>query len=308
VTRGGAFFYKRDVPDVQIHLMTVTPVSGALKASRVLSNSMSPDWSPDGRFLAYSEVHGGLVKIETLATGATRTLWTGLPGVLMTLKWFPDLTALAVQGIGPDDTWASLGLRRVDLASGSLSEILLGRNWAEFGANPTFSADGRVLMYKAFDPARKVSTLTGLNLETQGKKILLEQRLSAFAVLPRTGQIAVALYDPDGPASLGLLDPSSHDVRVIYRTPKGIFIPSTVSLEWMPDGKSLLFVMSGATKGAPWSLHRIPVSGGQPEKLFEAEDIWQVRVHPDGSQVAIETRTYRCETLVADNLFAAARK
>jgi len=33
-----------------------------------------------------------------------------------------------------------------------------------------------------------------------------------------------------------------------------------------------------------------------------------VRVHPDGSRVAIDTRTYRGETLVADNLFAAARK
>jgi len=56
------------------------------------------------------------------------------------------------------------------------------------------------------------------------------------------------------------------------------------------------------------SLYRIPASGGQPEKLFEAEGIWQVRVHPDGREVAIETRSYKFETLVVDNLFAVARK
>ena len=56
------------------------------------------------------------------------------------------------------------------------------------------------------------------------------------------------------------------------------------------------------------SLNRIPVSGGRPEKLFEAELIFQVRVHPDGSQVALDTRSYRMETFVVDNLFAATKK
>lgn len=312
VTREGAFFYHKDVLDFQIHLMSVTPASGALRTSRVLSGALSPDWSPDGRFLAYSQMHTGLVTIQTLATGATRTLWTGLPGVLMALKWYPDHTALAAQGVGPDESWASLGLRRVDLASGSLSDIVLGRNWDEFGANPTFSADGKLLFYKAYDAARQVSTLTQYNLETHVKETLLERKapqyVGAFSVLPRTGQIAAAVQELNGPSSLGLLDPSSHELRVIHRTPKGDFIPTCVSLAWMPDGKSLLFVTSRWTKGSPWSLHRIPVSGGQPEKLFEAELIWQVRVHPDGTQVAVETRSYKGETLVVDNLFAAARR
>jgi len=311
LSRGGAFFYQKEVLDFQIHLMTVAPVSGAFKTSRVLGDSMSPDWSPDGRLLAYSQTRTGLVKIETLATGATRTLWTGLPGAIMALKWFPDLTALAAQGIGPDDSWASLGLRRVDLASGSLSEIILGRNWAEFGANPMFSADGKALIYKAFDAQRRVSTLTQYNLETHAKETLLERKapqyVSAFSVLPRTGQIAVAVQEQDEPSSLGLLDPSSHEVRVIYRTPKGDFIPSCVSLAWMPDGNALLFVTSSGTKGTPWSLHRITVSGGQPEKLFEADLIWQVRVHPSGGRLAVETRSYNLETLVSDNLFAARK-
>jgi Tol biopolymer transport system component len=220
---------------------------------------------------------------------------------------------------------SSIGLRRVDLASGSLSDILLGRNWAEFGANPTFSPDGNELLYKAFDPARQATTLTRHTLATGGKEILVERKppqfVSAFSVSPRTGQIAVALQEVNAPlatanardvvSSVSLLDPSTHELRVIYQTAKGNAVPSTLSLAWMPDGKSLLFVVApAATNGMPMSLYRIPVSGGQPEKLFEAEGsiIMQVRVHPDGGQIAIDTRSFKFETAVVDNLFAAARK
>ena len=313
VTRGGAFVYQKQVLDFQIHLTSVTPASGALKTTRVLSGTQSPDWSPDGRFLAYSQTGTGFVTIQTLATGATRTLWTGLPGALMSLRWFPDGSALAVQGVGTDGTMSSIGLRRVDLASGSLSDLLLGRNWAEFGANPTFSADGKFVTYKAADAARQGTTLTRHNLATGEKEILVERKppqfVSAFSVLPLTGQIAVAILDVNEPSSIGLLDPSSHELRAIHRTPRGDYVPAAVTVAWMPDGKSLLFVTApSATNGSPMSLYRIPVSGGQPEKLFEGDLIFQVRVHSDGGQVAIETRSYQFETLVAENLLAVGRK
>ncbi|MFO7695052.1 MAG: hypothetical protein R6V57_18360 [Vicinamibacterales bacterium] len=325
VTRGGAFYYQRQLVENKIHLMSVVPVSGVFKEARVLGDTQSPDWSPDGRSLAYAQTHTGLVTIHTLATGATRTLWTGLPGAIMSIKWYPDLSALAVQSVGPEGGMGSIGLRRVDLASGSLSDILLGRNWAEFGANPTFSPNGNELLYKAFDPARQTTTLTRHNLATGGKEILVERKppqfLSAFSVSPRTGQIAVALQEAKAPlaaanaadivSSVSLLDPSTHDLRVIYQTAKGHAVPSTLSLAWMPDGKSLLFVVApGATNGLPMSLYRIPVSGGQPEKLFEARGsiIMQVRVHPDGGQIAVDTRSFKFETLVAEHLLAPGRK
>ena len=313
VTRGGAFFYQKQVLDFQVHLMSVVPVSGALKSGRVLSDTQSPDWSPDGRLLAYAQTGTGFVNIQTLATGATRTLWTGLPGALMSLRWFPDGSALAAQGVGPDGTMGSIGLRRVDLASGSLSDLLLGRNWAEFGANPTFLSDGREVLYKAADMARQVTTLTRHNLATGDKEILVERKppqyVSAFAVAPRTGQIVFAVQEANERSALALLDSSSDQPRVIHSTARGDYIPASLSLAWMPDGKSLLFVTApGATNGTPMSLHRISVSGGAPEKLFEADLIFQVRVHPDGSQVALDTRRYMFETLVAENLFGGARK
>jgi Tol biopolymer transport system component len=319
LTRAGAFFYYTQSWDFQIHLMEIDPVSRTLKPSRVL-NANSPDWSPDGRYLAYAQYpQEGLISIRTLATGEERTLWTGLTDFIMSLRWFPDQRSLATQGFGPEGGGGSVGLRRIDLTSGSLSNILVGQNWREFGANPTFSPDGRLVTYKAWDPVRKVSILTRYNLETRGREVLLERKppqyVAAFSVLAGTGHIAVVLQEGDGTSSIQLVDPASREPRSVYRTSRGNFIPASILLDWMPDGKSLLFVTSPHSSRTwdsdmvpPCSLFRIPVSGGQPEKLFEAEWIWQVRVHPNGSQVAIETRPPRTETWVVNNLFAAKKR
>jgi Tol biopolymer transport system component len=306
LTAGGAFFYHKSLIDLQIHVMAIAPTSKALKPAEVLGASQSPDWSPDGRYLAYAQSGSGIVVIRTLATGATRTLWTGLPGAVMALTWFPDGSALAGQGVGPDATPASIGLRRVDLASGSLSEILIGPGWRQFGANASLSADGKVVTYKTYE-AGQVTKLARYHVDTREQEVLLERKppvyISAFSVLPSTGQIAVALQETDKGSVLGLLEPSRRELRPVYETVRGDFIPANNAVAWMPDGKSLFFVTSpGRTKGTPMSLLRIPVTGGQPEKLFEADTIFQVRVHPNGTQVAIETRSFKMETRAVDIL------
>ncbi len=312
LTRGGAFFYHKWTLDAQVRLMTVVPGVGTLKPSLVLNDATAPGWSPDGRLLAYAESRSGLIAIRTVATGVTRTLWTGLPGAIMALQWLPDGGALAAQGPGSDGSMASIGLRRVDLTSGSRSDILVGPAWRQFGANPTFSGNATTLTYKSFDDTQR-SFLTRDHLETNQHDVLMERKppqfVSSFSVLTRTGQIAVAVQETEGSSSIGVLDPSSKDVRVIHRTPKGDYIPASVSLAWMPDGQSILFVTApSATSGSPMSLFRIPVSGGKPEKLFEAELIFQVRVHPDGGRIALDTRSYRMETFAVDNLLAGAKK
>ncbi|RPJ78513.1 MAG: hypothetical protein EHM13_14520, partial [Acidobacteria bacterium] len=257
VTPKGTFFYHKSLLDLQVHLMTISPASGALRTTQVLSASQAPDWSPDGRHLAYAQSGAGIVNIRTLATAATRTLWTGLPGAVMALTWFPDGSALAAQGVGPEGTMASIGLRRVDLASGSLSDILLGPGWRQFGANASLSADGKVITYKTFE-AGQVTKLMRYYLDTRQQEVLLERKppqyISAFAVLPATGQIAVATQETDKGSSLVVLDPSTRELRPVHETPRGDYIPANISVSWMPDGKSLLFVTApGRTKGTPMS-------------------------------------------------------
>jgi len=312
LTRSGAFYYFKRSLDLQVRVLTVESGSGILKPAVVLSDATAPAWSPDGRLLAYGQRGSGHIAIRTMETGATRTLWTGLPGAIMALQWYPDASALAIQGVGPDGDMASIGLRRIDLASGSLTDILLGPTWRQFGANPVFSSDAKTLTYKSFD-ASQGSFLTRDNLETRQRDTLLQRKppqyVSSFCVLPRAGGIAVATQEPDGTSSIGVLGPSGKDMAEIHRTPKGELVPANVSLACVPNGQSLLFVTAPrATNGSPMALFRVPVAGGKPEKLFEAELIFQVRVHPDGRQIALDTRNYTWETFVVDNLFAAAKK
>jgi Tol biopolymer transport system component len=306
LTAGGTFFYFKNILDLQVHLMMISPASGALKPAQRLGASQAPDWSSDGHYLAYAQSGSGIVNIRTVATGATRTLWTGLPGAVMALTWFPDGLALAAQGVGPDATGASVGLRRVDLASGSLSDILVGPGWRQFGANASLSAGGRVITYKTYE-AGQVTKLVRYNVDTREQEVLLERKppvyISAFSVLPRTGQLAVAFQETDKGSVLALLDPSSRELRPIHETVRGDFIPANNAVAWMPDGNGLFFVTApGRTKGTPMSLFRIPVTGGRPEKLFQADTIFQVRVHPSGTQVAIETRSFKMETRAVEIL------
>jgi Tol biopolymer transport system component len=312
LTRSGEFYYFKRSLDLQVRVLTVGSESGILRPAVVLSGATAPAWSTDGRLLAYGQRGSGHIAIRTMDTGATRTIWTGLPGAIMALQWYPDASALAIQGVGPDGDMASIGLRRIDLTSGSLTDILLGPTWRQFGANPVFSSDAKTLTYKSFD-GTQASLLTRENLQTGQRNVVLEQNapryVSSFAVLPRTGQIAVAVQEADSSSSVGVLEPSSKELREIHRTAKGDLIPANISLAWMPDGQSLLFVTAPrATNGSPMSLFRVPAAGGKPEKLFEAELIFQVRVHPDGRQIALDTRNYTWETFVVDNLFAAGKK
>ena len=307
ITRGGSFAYHRSILDTQVQLMSLVPGSAPLAPSRVFGASQAPAWSPDGRALAYAQSGTGIVNIFTAATRATRSLWTGLPGPVMALSWLPDSSGLAAQGPGPDDSTASVGLRRVDLVSGALSDIMTGPGWRQFGANASFSAGGKVVTYKTFG-AGQVTRLVRRDLESGSEEILLERKpplyISAFDVRPATGEVAVAFQETEGGSSLGVFDTSSRTFRAVHQTARGDYVPASITVAWTPDGKSLLFVTApGRTKGIPMSLWKIPASGGTPQKLFEAETILQVRVSPDGSTIALDTRSYRMETRAVDGLF-----
>jgi hypothetical protein len=91
---------------------------------------------------------------------------------------------------------------------------------------------------------------------------------------------------------------------VIYQAPSGEFIPGTCSMDWMPDGNSILIAKArtgSGGEGETQSLWRMPLSGGQLEKLFETNAIFDVRVHPSGRWLAIGSRQINAETWVMEN-------
>ncbi|KPL20377.1 MAG: hypothetical protein AMJ75_11855 [Phycisphaerae bacterium SM1_79] len=61
------------------------------------------------------------------------------------------------------------------------------------------------------------------------------------------------------------------------------------TLRWTPDGKYILFVIREIEQ-KKLNLWRIPVEGGQPQKIDLGINVTDLSVHPDGQHIALGTR------------------
>ncbi len=83
-------------------------------------------------------------------------------------------------------------------------------------------------------------------------------------------------------------------------------------LAWTPDGRHILFGKQRRTEPVQvgrTELWRIPADGGEPEKLGEIEgEARDLRVHPDGRQIAFTARKSVRELWVIENLLPTPEK
>ena len=91
---------------------------------------------------------------------------------------------------------------------------------------------------------------------------------------------------------------SGGESRELYRLDKGERFGRSIS--WTPDGKYIYFVIRPPGNSVreqeqnECSLWRIPVEGGEPEKLgLEMSQREHLSIHPDGQRFAFYTITTR---------------
>jgi dipeptidyl aminopeptidase/acylaminoacyl peptidase len=106
---------------------------------------------------------------------------------------------------------------------------------------------------------------------------------------------------------LRVIPAAGGEPRELYRLDEGEVFGRSIA--WTPDGKYILFVIRplGNAVRQPeqnkCSLWRIPVEGGEPEKLgLEMNNIEHLSVHPDGQHIAFFTITDKlAEVWVMEN-------
>ena len=170
-TRDGAYYYATSTAaqhevytaslDLEKGIVTDSPVP----APRIPGSNEGPEWSPDGKFLAYIH-NGSSIVIRSLETGTERTLKTmqnisTIGSLDRYLRWSPDGRALLVP--------QARALFLVDATTGEASPMVTdGRS--RYGR---WSADGKAVFY-----SRKLGLndaaveIIKLNLETQQKDVL----------------------------------------------------------------------------------------------------------------------------------------
>ena len=83
-----------------------------------------------------------------------------------------------------------------------------------------------------------------------------------------------------------------------------------VPLSWTPDGRHIVFVkgLKGrSTRNV--QLWRVPAEGGAAERLgLTVDELWWLRLHPDGRRVALGTWHTKFEIWVMENFLPPSKK
>ena len=305
LSRSGDFFYavNNNVWGVKIAGLdpssgkVVTPLQSAFKNG----NMRSPDWSPDGHFLAGVDANepSQAVIIHSMDTGEERELkvgeWIIGPGQL---RWMPDGKAVVVAA---SKSGKGKNLIRVDVQTGQVTSLMtlptLG-GWLQF----RFSKDGNIVYYSRPDSSNMNEfTPVAHDLRT-GKETI---------VTGEQGNVS-----PDGQNRLTSKSLDGYKTQALYITPvsggeaRELVKASRVWASWTPDSRYVVFLKAvNEDEQVPyedtkWQLWRVAAEGGEPEPMglnFTGRFIGSLKISPDSRYVVIDDARVNLEVWVMEN-------
>jgi len=309
LARDGSLYYGvrtgvRDVYTAELDLATgrvLSPPSPV--AERFVGANMAPEWSPDGKYLAWvsnrgqhpNRLNADTLCIRSNATGEIRELSPKLD-FMYRLRWFRDGRSLLVQAVGTE-----VGLFRMDSLSGDYTTVRL-RLDKESLKQPALSPDGKTVYFVHADVDSKDEVIRARDLATGQEQVVCRPPSWPYGLAISPDGRQLALYGGwERNSSLLVAPIATGQLRTLFSSPQGI-----KTIAWTPDGRHLLFSLTqpagGAGSGATTDLWRIPVEGGQSQKLELAMDsLADLRVHPNGRHIAFVAGSHKGEVWVMEN-------
>ena len=311
-TRDGAYYYATSDAgqraytaslDLEKGLVTTSPAP----AQQILGSNEAPEWSPDGKFLAYIH-NGSSIVIRSLETGTERSLTPKTMQRFFTvgrgeryLRWSPDgLQLLAPQG---------RVLFLVDVKTGEASPTVTDPR-SRYGR---WSRDGKIVFY-----ARQLGLLNDsaaqivrLNLDTQQKEVLYTselpgENLSSLEISPDGRSLAFSdaaqeKTSGDEETVLMVMPAEGGQPRLLLKVPESEWVKV---VGWTPDAREILFARDLKLATTPsTTLWRIRIDGGEPRKLDLGMNVLNdIRFHPDGRRVAFDSGQRGNEIWVMEHL------
>jgi Tol biopolymer transport system component len=239
--QAGRIGYLRFTPEGPGFIFTANP-DGTHEQLLVDKDSGSPDFSPDGRVVAFEfvasngctdaacEIEIGLINAD--GTGFHQ-LTTGDPGFRFQPSWSPDARRLAIAR--PDGIWT------IDAATGG-DERQVTTNPAIEDRQPTWSPDGAWIVFTRVSQAKKTehTALFRIHPDGTGLKQLTPNGQDADGAdwAPDGSRIAFFTRGAGAPSRISTVRPDGSDMRDIVQSvgDDDFHQPS-----WAPDGSRLIF-------------------------------------------------------------------
>ncbi len=322
ITSAGALYVGSQIDGRDVHVASLDFDTGRLLSPPVrpietfVGSNAQPDWSPDGKFLAYTSVHsraGGnkVLAIRTLDTGLTRELHPNLEGFNWP-RWAPDSCSFVSQGT---DARGRQGIYLIDAQSGAATLVVAKAVDGNPLQRPQWSPDGKRIYYSTKLPGSGEVAIIQRNLESGAERSVIRRQglaggeLQGWELSPDGRSIAVwwvAGNEPSRPSSstILLVPTAGGEPREVWHataTDGGL----RLSVAWGPGGRTVL-VVKGVSAGAHlWS---IAIDGGEQRKMdLSLQSGYGVRVHPDGRQVAYLDGENKFEIMVLENFLPSGR-
>ena len=325
-TQEGSFFYAEITRANDIYVAELAPGTGKLLApperpiKRFMGSNRAPEWSPDGKFLAYLSQRGFLpfgvgssvLSIRSLESGEERELSPRM-NYINRLRWSPDGRAFLVIGRDKKNCW---GIYRIDAETGAVTPVVQSKP-GQHVSRPEWSADGKAVFYTLSERTEKTrsSKIMMRDLETGGEKQLYLARwpedIRALIVSPDGRELALRWSNQEtGTTALRVLSVTEGEPRELIRVQKPEAL-ARYTLAWSADGRYVLFGKSrklDSLEEQTIELWRIPADGGQPQEVGLAMDrLRSLRVHPDGRRIAFTAGRGKTEMWVLENFLSGQK-
>jgi Tol biopolymer transport system component len=307
----GSFYYGTSQKQNNIYIAELDPESGNILATpkkmstRFEGYNQTPVYSPDGKYLAYvsrrfpltnfpdytiAQIGGNILCIKSLETGKEREILPDLDRFSFPC-WSPDGNSIIVK-----DVEKGAGYHQIDIQTGKVTPVLKPDDNLGFREKShEVSSDGKTIFYVRHDKESMIDQILIRNLESGTEKEIYRSDAPLNISLSPDGQwlaIQENFFMSEETPSLNVIPSGGGESRELCKFEDGIDMHAGAPFTWTADGKYILFTMKTNQKDdTSGELYRIPVEGGEPEKLgLELNGfIINLSVHPDRRHITFSS-------------------
>ena len=280
-----------------------------LAGHRLVGVNRDPDWSPDGKYLAYASTPTGrdstVITILASDTRQERQLSPKGIRIWKGTSWSPDGRHIMVVGF---DHKKRRGVYAIDVSNGEATVLVQDQNGQTI-FNPEWLPGNKAILFyrRDTDSAGTTSHLVVRDLESGSEREVpsgAEKSSYIYTSLSPNGRLLAFSSNSDKGAFrvVPLTGGASSDLYKIDNT-TGI----TTLRGWSPDSREVIFETARrvGVRNADRELWRIPAEGGERHKLLTLDSQGPFRFHPDGKQISFHIGKSSSEIWVLDNFLPA---